>query len=165
MTITFTDSKGKRTASMRSSLADAVREFGDKVKGEPLRRAAGAGARVLYEEMRQRVPVREGKLKESIYRYWVRRDGDSERQTYYIGPNKGKAPHWHLIEYGHMRINVVYRDERTGDLIVTKQRLAAPVWVPAKPYIRPTFDARATDAVQEMRAEFGRAVDEIKATP
>lgn len=69
MTVTFTDSKGKRTASMRSSLVDAVREFGQKVTGEPLRRAAGAGALVLYDEMRTRVPVREGTLKESIYRY------------------------------------------------------------------------------------------------
>lgn len=162
MTVTFTDSKGKRTASMRSSLVDAVHEFGQKVTGEPLRRAAAAGAVVLYDEMRTRVPVREGTLKDSIYRYWVRRDGDSERQTYYIGPNKAKAPHWHLVEYGHMRINVVFRDEVTGELIVTKRRLPAPAWVPAQPYIRPAFDARAADAVQAMRTEFGRAIDEAK---
>jgi hypothetical protein len=150
VTITFTDSKGKRTASMRSSLADAVREFGDKVKGEPLRRAAGAGARVLYEEMRQRVPVREGKLKESIYRYWVRRDGDSERQTYYIGPNKSKAPHWHLIEYGHMRVNVVYRDERTGDDRVDIERARGEIH----------HRGRGESEIDDMNAALGHAPDE-----
>lgn len=142
MTVTFTDSKGKRTASMRSSLVDAVHQFGQKVTGEPLRRAAAAGALVLYEEMVPRVPVRTGTLKDSIYRYWLRRDGNAERQTYVVGPNKAKAPHWHLVEYGHMQLN--------------------GAWVPAQPYIRPAFDARAADAVQAMRTEFGRAIDEAK---
>jgi HK97 gp10 family phage protein len=162
VTVTYTSSSGKTTASMRTSLTDALRQFGEAAQGEPLRRAAGAGAKVLYDEMRVRVPVAEGTLQESIYRYWVKRPDNAERQTYYIGPNKKKAPHWHLIEYGHFRVNVVYRDA-SGDLIPTKRRLPAPVWVPPQPYIRPSFDAAVGEALDAMRAEFGRALQEVRA--
>ena len=122
-----------------------------------MRSAAHAGAVVLYDEMRARAPVDQGTLRDSIYRWHDDEYSKDGRQRYVIGPNKGKAPHWHLIEYGHWRVNVVTRLPN-GQTVATTERLPAPVWVPAQPYIRPTFDAKVTAAIDAAKARIGEGI-------
>jgi hypothetical protein len=147
--------------SMTSSASGALAEFAAAIRAKALRPAAHAGAEIMYREMRLRVPVDEGQLYSSIYQWHDDKRSDSNRQVYVVGPNKVKAPHWHLVEYGHWRVNKVVREG--GRLIATKERLETPVWVPAKPYARPTYEARVQAAVQAMLKRLKDRVDDIKA--
>lgn len=148
-------------ARIDSDLSEGLKRFADDLRAKALRSAAHAGAEVIYREMRVRVPVDEGTLYGAIYQWHDDKRSGYDRQVYVVGPNKVKAPHWHLVEYGHWRVNVVVR--QGGRLIATRQRLPEPVWVPAKPYARPTYDARAQDAVQAMMARLRERFDDIAA--
>ena len=137
-------------ATIKGSLAAKVRHLKTAMEDKVLRSAAHAGAKVFYDEMRIRVPEDEGTLKASIYHWHDDEYSKDGRHRYVIGPNKRKAPHWHLVEYGHWRVNVVVRLPN-GQIKATTERLADPVWVPAVPYIRPTFDATVRQAMSAAK--------------
>jgi HK97 gp10 family phage protein len=147
--------------SVESNASQALRAFADAVREKALRSAAFAGAKVMYAEMRQRVPVDTGTLYGSLYQWHDDKRSTTDRQIYVVGPNKGEAPHWHLVEYGHWRVNQVIRVN--GKLVATKERLPQPVWVPAKPYARPTFEAKATAAVEAMKKRLAERIADITA--
>lgn len=146
------------SARFRGSLAEKVKALG-KGAEEALRPAAQAGAQVFYDEMRARVPVAEGVLRDSIYQFYLERKSTEARQVYVVGPNKGKAPHWHLVEFGHWQPYAVVQID--GQFVTLKDRpLPAPVFVPAAPYIRPTLDATSTQALEAMRERYTQALRE-----
>lgn len=141
---------GKTFARMKGSLLDGLEAYAGKVASVS-RRVAHAGAIVMYDEMRVRAPVDDGILRASIYRKFLDTASQGARSSYAIGPNKKEAPHWHLVEYGHYRYFTTYVD-KFGNWRTDKSKpLPAPVWVPAVPYIRPTFEAKKAEAIQRMR--------------
>lgn len=142
-------------------LSDAIAEFSQDLQTKVFRSAAHAGAIVFYNEMRERVPVDEGTLHDSIYRYHDEEGSTATRQRYLIGPNKNKAPHWFNVEYGHWLVNVVVRLPN-GQIQATTERLKDPVWVPGIPYIRPTFDAVAGQAIKAAIERAKQRIQELK---
>lgn len=119
-----------------------------------IRKAAGAGAKIMYDEMVLRAPVRDekyktgkkrkppGQLKKSIYYWWDKDTSGKNRALYRIGPNTKKAPHWHLVEFGHWDKGKTH-------------------FTPAHPYIRPTFDAKSKEALAASRKKLNELIGEI----
>ncbi|WDM65326.1 HK97 gp10 family phage protein [Stenotrophomonas forensis] len=145
-------------------------DFSDAVKGlEALldsrvslaRSMAVAGGQVIRDEVKLRAPVgteeggslRPGSLRDAIYLAY--RDGRStdRRQVYSISWNAKKAPHGHLVEFGHWQTHAVYKD--TDGSWTLGAPLAQPEWVPAKPFVRPGYEASLTRA-QAAMVERGR---------
>lgn len=104
-----------------------------KASSEAIRPAAQAGAAVLYEEVRYRVPVGEnahyfygthqrylfpaGTLRDSIYQAYSKDNSvDGKIATYHIAWNHQKAPYGYMVERGTSR-------------------------AAAHPFIRPAYDA------------------------
>ncbi len=141
-------------------LSDAIAELSHDLQTKVFRSAAHAGAIVFYDEMRLRAPVDEGTLRDSIYRYHDEDGSTATRQRYLIGPNKNKAPHWFNVEYGHWRVNVVLRLPN-GDIQPTTVRLKDPIWVPGIPYVRPTFDAVAGQAIKAAMERAKQRIHEL----
>ncbi len=72
--------------------------------------------------------------------------------TYKISWNSKVAPHGHLVEFGHWRTHVVYKASN-GEWYTIKDRpLDSPVWVAARPFLRPTWDSYRGAAVRVMIA-------------
>lgn len=107
---------------------------------------AAAMARVFYDEVKLNTQgVKEGfpgvvtgNLRDSIY--WARDERASTKQSkvYAVSWNRSKAPHGHLVEFGHWRVNVVIKLPN-GKFAATEEKLPAPVWVPAYPFVRPAL--------------------------
>lgn len=167
---------GFQSARLKNSMVDALRGFTADVQEKVLRPAAQAGAQVFYDEMKLRTEALDqkaqlrvkgdntrGLLNASIYQYHAKRVSSAAQQVYYIGPNKKEAPHWFNVEFGHYRINRVFVTPE-GKFVATKERLPAPLWTPASPYIRPTFSAKAADAVQAMQKRFAEGVHRLSVT-
>jgi len=133
------------SVSFNRDLQAQLQAFSDNFVNDVLRPAAYAAATVLYDEMRLRVPEKTGALKASIYRW--REKQDNNRAIFYVGVNKRKAPHWHLIEYGHYQIYRVYWNAEVQDWRTIRQLLPTPIFSPARPYVRPTFDAKYKTAI------------------
>jgi hypothetical protein len=164
-----------RAGGSTGALGDALRQYAAWVQEEALRSAVYAGAKLLYDELLQRVPVGlTGNLKAACYHWHDEKQSFNGRQVYAVGVNKNKAPHWYNVEYGHVRVNrVVYTDNAIkaakypsskpakggGFAIPTKEKLPAPRWVPANPYLRPTAD-RLPDAIEAMKRRLAEKLKE-----
>jgi hypothetical protein len=105
------------------------------------RPAAQAGAEVFDQEVKRnvgRIRKRTGNLAASNYQAYSKDSSTDSRAVYHVSWNAKKAPHGHLVEYGHLQRYRVIRDEATGRLITLKdQPLAQPEVVAARPFMRP----------------------------
>lgn len=121
---------------LTGDIGESLRQYAEDVKQKALRPAAYAMASVFYTEMRMRVPVYTGLLRDSIYHWHDDKRSTADRQIYAIGPNKKKAPHWHLVEYGTVKMA-------------------------ARPYVRPTYDSKVAQAIDAGRARMAQKLEEL----
>lgn len=117
-----------------------------------------AGAKVIVDEAVKRAPVykpgvgRNGKkqrinavsaanagaLRDAIYQAYRDQLSSANRVIYSVSWNSTKAPHGHLVEFGHWLVS-----GKGGNRRVIK-------WVPAYPFLRPAYDAKKKAAVAQM---------------
>ena len=134
---------------LSGNLRESLEKLEAGMKEHVVRSAAHAGAKLFYEEARLRAPVYDGKakkgikpgqLRDSIYRVFSEGKSSDTTKIYEVSWNARKAPHGHLIEYGHWLV-------RGNGKLGPAQRIGR---VPAIPFIRGSFD-RAQDAINAMR--------------
>lgn len=144
------------------------------------RPAAQAGAQVLYDQVVRNVDAltksRTGNLRRAIYQAYMDKASTEGNATYRVSWNKTKAPHGHLVEFGHIQRYKVYlgRDGKfytrlkPGVKIAKAHRtkvgnirakfrgqyyqpLPTPIQHPARPFIRNATAAfpRAIAAMEE----------------
>jgi len=124
------------------------------------RSMAVAGGEVLRDEAKVRAP-RSGQgavgefgpripLAETIYLAFRERYSGDKEVKYAVTWNKRKAPHGHLVEFGHWQIYPVIK-KADGTYVTDKRRkLATPKWVPASPFLRPAYEAASPRAQAAM---------------
>lgn len=99
----------------------SLEKFSEKIKTTVIRAGSQAAAQVFYNEAKNRVPVKSGTLKNSIYQVFSEDNSDKTKATYHVSWNRSKAPHGHLIEFGTSR-------------------------APAHPFLKPAYEAVKKDA-------------------
>ena len=94
---------------------------------------------------------------------------------YSVTWNAKKAPHGHLIEFGHWRYNKVVNGYPKKSLKPGIKRgngpqdhagpgaLEYPVWTPAHPFLRPALDSAGARAMQAMIARGRERLPELLA--
>ena len=104
-------------SKLTGDLEGALTKYADDIKSKVLRAGAGAMSSVIYNEVKANagLHVKTGNLYKAVYQYYVESGSTTEKQTYLVGVNRKKAPHWHLLEYGTSKM-------------------------PAYPIVRPAFD-------------------------
>lgn len=93
-------------ASVHAMLDD----MGDRAE-EAARPAAQAASQVLYDEVKRNVaaiPRKTGRLDQAIYQVFSANNSGEGRATYHVSWNVRKAPHGHLVEFGHVQRYVSY---------------------------------------------------------
>lgn len=101
---------------------------------------------VLRDEAKLLAPKESGLLASSIYLAY--KDRSTEAQVIYsVTWNSKKAPHGHLLEFGHWQPYKVVKLPN-GDWISTKQLLPTPKFIPAHPFLRPAYDSAKGRALQ-----------------
>lgn len=122
------------------------------LKEKLARSMAVAGAKVIRDEASLRAsqgPT--GNLKDSMYVAGNEGATTKDKVVYSVSWNKIKAPHGHLIEFGHWMY--FQRVKIDGEWVTLKNRpLATPRKAPAKPFLRPAYEAKKDEAYQAMIA-------------
>jgi HK97 gp10 family phage protein len=111
-------------------LEEALRRLEASVGESALRSAAFAGAAVFKEEVIARAPVGTGLLKSQIITaHAADKSSGAQRQTYVVRVRRGKgdAYYWRFLEFGTAKAS-------------------------ARPFIRPSWEARRAQALAVMRA-------------
>lgn len=126
---------------------------------EAARPAAQAAAQVLYDEVKRnvsRLKRHTGNLDRGIYQAFSRDNSSAGRATYHVSWNAKKAPHGHLLEFGHLQRYEISFDPKTKRFTTHKDRpLPAPKQVAARPFVRPAL-SRASQALEAAKAEYLR---------
>lgn len=105
-----------------------------------------------------KIPRKTGRLAESIYQAYSRDNSSPVHAVYHISWNARKAPHGHLIEFGHLQRYQVVFDPKTEKFYTRKDRpLPKPVHVPAQPFVRPA-EALIPQAQEAGRERFYEAL-------
>lgn len=85
--------------------------------------------------------------------------------TYSVSWNSKRAPHGHLVEFGHWQPYRVYRNKDGIWYTDKSQPLPNPKWVPAHPFLRPAYDAMSQVAIQAGLNRGRERMAEILANP
>jgi len=120
-----------------------------------VRPAAQAGAQVYYNEVKlnvSRIGKKTGNLDSSIYQVYSKDNSNKDRATYHISWNNQKAPHGHLVEFGHIQTRKVYVGS-DGNWYTSKVLLSNPKQVGARPFVRPAF-GKSQAALEAANARF-----------
>lgn len=139
----------------------AVQEALSRLSG-PLRESlarsmAVAGGKVLRDEAKLRAPVgteeggsiHPGALRDAIYLAHKDANSTASQQVYSVTWNSKKAPHGHLLEFGHWQPYVVRKVPGRG-YYTTKVKKDVPTWTPAYPFLRPALDSAGARAKVAM---------------
>lgn len=124
------------------------------------RSMAVAAGKVFRDDAKARAPRSDGgtvsevgprlPLAESIYLAYSdsRSVPEAGQASYSVTWNKRKAPHGHLIEFGHWQTHATYLGKDGNWYSNPKKRLVNPKWIPAHPFMRPAYDAMSQVALQ-----------------
>lgn len=155
--------RGRNSLTIRANTAQ-IDTFFDALSASSesaARPAAQAGAQVLYDEVKRnvaRIGTKTGNLASAIYQAFSADNSGKGRATYHISWNAKKAPHGHLVEYGHIQRYAVFQ-AKNGKWITDKSRPIEPRHVGAKPFVRPA-EARFPEAMAAMETEYFRFINE-----
>lgn len=122
-------------------LESAIQGLQTKVQ-DAARPAAQAAAQVLYDQAKQNVNAIgrvSGKLSAAIYQAYSKDNSRPGVATYHVSWNARKAPHGHLVEFGHIQRYKVYLG-KDGKWHTNKKAPIAPRHVAARPFLRPAWD-------------------------
>ncbi|HSH86888.1 MAG TPA: hypothetical protein VK958_06515 [Methylophilus sp.] len=129
-----------------SQIGDFFANLSRDMQEKALRPAAFVACTVLYDELKVRVPRQEGILDDAIYRWRDTGKSGAAVETWKVGVNFGKAPHFHLVEEGHWQpYKVIIGAD--GKFVTTNQLLSTPKWIPPNAFFRPAYDAKINSAL------------------
>lgn len=150
-----------------SGLEAWLDQLGDEAEAA-VRPAAQAAAQVLYDEVKRnvgRIKRKTGNLERSIYQAFSADNSGTGFATYHVSWNARKAPHGHLVEYGHLQRYEITYDPQTRRFTTHKDRpLPAPKQVAARPFVRPA-QAKFPQARQAALAEIWKRLDKKLGKP
>lgn len=149
---------------IETPIADQIKALSEAIRTKMLRSIVHAGAEVLYDELKTRAPTGPtGNLKSAIFQFHSDKDSRPGREAYLVGVNKRKAPHWHMVEYGHRYpYKVIFSKGKWRTL--KKVAASDPNAIRgARPYLRPAWDARSRDAIDAMKARAAQRFKEFAA--
>jgi len=152
-----------------------------------VRPAAQAGAEVFYRAVLRNVEAlgrKSGNLAGAIYQAYSADNSGPGKATYHVSWNAKRAPHGHLVEWGHIQRYAVHLGDdgkfytlvrpskrgtpkpRRGASQAEKDayyvlRAGGPKQVAAQPFIRPAF-YRQGEAFAAVRAKFFEVLDRGK---
>lgn len=130
---------------LRVKLARSMGVAGGEVLRDEAQARAPRSPQGAATEIGPRVP-----LADAIYLAFRDSLSTDKQVQYTVTWNKSKAPHGHLIEFGHWRTHVTYKGSDGNWYSDPKRLLPSPIWVPAYPFMRPAYDAAVGRAVQAM---------------
>ncbi|HWL29954.1 MAG TPA: HK97-gp10 family putative phage morphogenesis protein [Burkholderiaceae bacterium] len=119
-------------------LGAALKELDSRVQKRIARSATAAGARVIANEAKSRVPVDKGTVKKNIRTANLKPTQPGLQETAVGVRVKGKtevsAFHWRFLEFGTAKM-------------------------PAKPFLRPAFEAKKEEAANRIKEQLAKRLD------
>jgi HK97 gp10 family phage protein len=137
-----------------------VRKIPAEMQGKVLQSALTAGARPIVNEAKTRVPRRTGRLAKAIYSRRNREGSNGVREERVITVRQGgrrdrDGYYWRWIEFGRGVVQIARGVLGTPGKGFFGREVKA---VPARPFLRPAFENRKTDALEAIRVRLAKGI-------
>lgn len=154
--------------NLTGNITEALERLSSASAERVLRASGYAGAEVIINEAKRRVPVKSGTIKRNIIAKRIEEKSDSGiKQTYYVTVRTGKvgtdgdAFYWRWVENGHS-----YSRRKNKGVTWKAHRAAMKLEfgdskVPARPFMRPAYEAVKDEAVKVMRDKMAELISEL----
>lgn len=126
-----------------------------KLEAKVMRNALAAGGRVFAREAKQNVPVKSGALKESIR---VNSRVKNGKATATVKAGNKQVPYANIVEHGAVAHLIKGPVVLNGQV---RENIEHPGFT-AKPFMRPAFDNKATDAAEAVGKHIKKQIDDPK---
>ncbi len=133
------------------------RTLPDRLQGKALQGALAKAVRPIVQQARTLAPVDTGRLRLAIY---SKRSKFSKRghESRIVAVRRGKkaqkrdrdAFYWKFVEFGHMTR-------------ASKKVAGVPRFIPARPFMRPAFEANKLKALEIVRTELAGEIKKVAA--
>lgn len=130
-----------------AELQRALAQLPAKLEARVSRQALRAGAKIIEQEAKARVPVNEGKLRASIRVSTGIRNGVVNAQVKAGGRKKGDPFYAHFVEFGTKPHEIKPRRFKSLFIAGLMRKIVQHPGAKAKPFMKPAFDAKAQEAV------------------
>ena len=140
-----------------------LKEMGPKLARQVAGNALRAGARVIRDEAKLRVPVKTGALKAAI-KVRTSNPQDKRKRRVNVGVFGTEGPLAHLIEFGsdpHLirpRRKKALVDKETGEYFGVKVKHPG---TPPQPFLRPAADVKAGEVLRVIGEALGDGIVKI----
>lgn len=128
---------------VKTSLARRMLVSGGVVLRDAAKSNARMAANIEGDDVR-------GVLANAIYLAYDDEVKSENLFNYVISWNAKKAPHGHLVEFGHWITHAIFKGSNGEWYTDKNQPLDKPRWVAARPFLRPTFDSYGNVAISAM---------------
>jgi len=139
-------------------LQEAMSNLSQDIQKNSLRVAVSAASKVILDEAKRLAPQGEtGNLRKALYRYRSRSQSAPGKETFIVGVRKGKKEY---VDNARNR-----RLKRVGKKYTVEGK--AYYWrfiefgtskMPAKPFLRPAFEAKKELAVERFKSKLAEAI-------
>lgn len=157
----------KMKADFDAGIKLALSKMSEALGEETLRSAGYAGAKVFKDEMIARVPVDKGVIKRNIIVVRAKeKSKGNEMQIYYATVRTGKqntegdAFYWRWVEQGHKIVRRRKAKESMKAARAASEIEYGNARVPAKPFMRPSWDAKKEEALEAVRIQLRTKIAE-----
>lgn len=139
-----------------------------EMQGKVLQQALSAGTKLIVEEAQTRAPVRTGRLFRAIYAVRDKRNSNGVYEARVVTVRRGKkfqksnrdAYYWKFVEFGH-RTGAKKGQylKKTDGRTSHGKAVNATGFVPARPFMRPAFEAKKFQALEAVKVRLGVAIE------
>ena len=140
-------------------LQKALSELPREIQGRPLRSAVSAAAKLISDDVKNRVSVGEtGNLKSAVYRYRSRSNSTTGRETFFVGIRNGKEKYSNTARNRRLRqVGKAYKTQ--GEAFYWRYLEFGTKKMQARPFLRPSFEANKSRAVEVMKERLSKAIE------
>jgi HK97 gp10 family phage protein len=149
-----------------------LRRLPEHIQTKALQAALTKAARPILNEAKARIPVKTGRAKRSIYSYRSRLS-TKQKAVRHIAVRSGRrygskdAYYWRWIEFGRGEVVVGKKRgaPRGGERAASLGNMTAGWFgksvkaVPARPFMRPAFEAKKYAAIETFRQHMGPEIE------
>jgi HK97 gp10 family phage protein len=153
---------------MISMKIDGLRQLDEELKKLPielqkkeLRSAVAKSSAILRNEIIAKAPVDTGRVKNNVYRFYAKKQSDSGKATYVVGIRNGKKRKY--VNSGkNRRIGRAGKTYETeGEAFYWRFTEFGTKKMPARPFVRPAFDAKKTEIIESIKLSLTKSIKKI----
>jgi HK97 gp10 family phage protein len=139
-------------------LHDFLQQLPVKMEKNIMRSALRAGAKVIADEAKANVPVKDGDLRDSIR---VSTRAKRGQVTASAKAGNKKAFYWHFVEFGTAAHTIKAKNGKSLFFNGSNVRSVRHPGARAKPFMRPALDSKSTEAIRAVGAQIGKRLNKL----